>query len=223
MGGKRRNPEMARKSFTPSQGVHWELKQLRAASVPPEDSFREPDSLQFLAAKRLTRRLNCLSRPHTALGNSNGKRHSDEEQSDEEPQSQEFCPFGEYGAARAANVVRQARLRSAPLRRLAEDLSKISKRRAILEKDLSHVGLPLVKAALFEDLKSEALQHSLIAFPVDADDPLGATTHSTRLRTRDSVRPTNTKAQASDVLSEFPIASSSVRTGPFLLPTSLHQ
>jgi hypothetical protein len=213
---------MPRRSFTPSQvqGVNWELKQLRAASVPPEASFREPDSLQFLAAKRLTRRLNCLSlRPHTALGNTNGKRHSDEEQSDEEPQSQEFCRFGEYGAARATNVVCQARLRSAPLRRLAEDLSKISKRRAILEKDLRHVGLPLVKAALIEDLKSEAQKHSLIAFAVGANK----TTHSTGKRTRYSVRPTNSKAQASDVLSEFPIALSSAGTGPFLLPISLHQ
>ena len=227
MGGKRRNPEMARKSFTPSQGVHWELKQLRAASVPPEDSFREPDSLQFLAAKRLTRRLNCLSRPHTALGNTNGKRHSDEEQSDEEPQSQEFCPFGEYGAARAANVVRQARLRSAPLRRLAEDLSKISKRRAILEKDLSHVGLPLVKAALIEDLKSEPQKHSLIALALGANKATHrkviSRTSLRRFSLVDSARPTNSKAQAPDVLSEFPIALSSVGTGPFLLPMSLHQ
>ncbi len=222
---------MPRKCFNPSQGVHRGLKQLRAASVPPGDSFQEPDSLQFLAAKRLTRRLNGLSleghpRPHTSLGNPLGQRHSDEEQSDEESQ-QELCHadrgIGKYGTVRAASVVRKSRLRSAPLRRLEEDLSRISKRRTLLEKDLSHVGLPLVKAALFEDLKSEALQHSLIAFPVGADDPVGATTRSTRLMTRDSVRPTNTKAQASDVLSEFPIASSSVRTGPFLLPTSLHQ
>ena len=41
--------------------MHRGLKQLRAASVPPGDSFQEPDSLQFLAAKRLTRRLNGLS------------------------------------------------------------------------------------------------------------------------------------------------------------------
>ena len=91
----------------------------------------------------------------------------------------------------------QARLRSAPLRRLEGELSKISKRRALLEKDLRHVGLPLVNAALIDDMKLNRQKH---------EQSLHAST-------------SGATAQAPNVLTEFPITSS-IGTRAFLWPTS---
>ena len=92
--------------FNPSKGVHrQELKQPRAASVPPEEAFQEVDKLHSIAARRLVR----LVRPHTSLGNERGEQGGHDDSAalsfdDDEQQWQDRTGVGRYGAARAAAV-----------------------------------------------------------------------------------------------------------------------